>query len=61
MRRALGMERIVTIDDPERLEKVYNRVVGDFHTYFVGKAMILSHDVLPSEPTNVKIPGANAQ
>jgi len=55
------MERIVTIDDPERLEKVYNRVVGDFHTYFVGKAMILSHDVLPSEPTNVKIPGANAQ
>lgn len=35
----------------------YNLVVADFHTYFVGKNAILSHDVLPPKPTNKRVPG----
>lgn len=52
-----GMQRILNLEDQGRVEKVYNLVVADFHTYFVGKSMVLSHDVLPPEQTNVKIPG----
>ena len=37
----------------------YNLVVADFHTYFVGKSGILSHDVLPPKPTNKVVPGLN--
>jgi len=35
----------------------YNLVVADFHTYFVGRNAILSHDVLPPKPTNKRVPG----
>jgi len=38
-------------------EKVYNLIVADFHTYFVGEALILSHDTTPNEPTNALVPG----
>jgi len=31
--------------------------VADFHTYFVGEALILSHDTTPNEPTNALVPG----
>ena len=61
MHTVTGMRRIVSIEDQGRKEKVYNLVVGDFHTYFVGKSMLLSHDVLPPEMTNVKIPGLAVQ
>ena len=54
---ATGMCRITAVEDKGRVEPVYNLVVSDFHTYFVGDAMVLSHDVLPPSLTNVKIPG----
>ncbi len=54
---ATGMHRITAVEDKGRVEPVYNLVVADFHTYFVGDAMVLSHDVLPPSLTNVKIPG----
>lgn len=54
---ATGMQRILSVDDQGQVEKVYNLVVADFHTYFVGKSMILSHDVLQPRLTNVKVPG----
>jgi len=38
-------------------EPVYNLVVADFHTYFVGESKILSHDVTPAKPTDLVVPG----
>jgi len=54
---ATGMQRIQKKEDPGRVERVYNLVVADFHTYFVGKTMVLSHDVTTPRLTNVKVPG----
>ena len=56
-----GMHRITAVQDKGRVEPVYNLVVADFHTYFVGDAMVLSHDVLPPSLTNVKIPGLSTR
>lgn len=52
-----GMQRITLVEDEGKIEKVYNLVVADFHTYFVGKSMVLSHDVMTPALTNVKVPG----
>lgn len=52
-----GMQRILSTEDDGRVESVYNLVVADFHTYFVGKTMILSHDVTTPRLTNAKVPG----
>lgn len=46
----------------ERLEKTgkaktYNLVVDASHTYFVGKDLLLSHDVTFAEPTDAVVPG----
>ena len=57
----VGMARIESVEDETEPAPVYNLVVADFHTYFVGPAMILSHDVLPPRPTNVKVPGLAAK
>jgi hypothetical protein len=38
-------------------EQIYNLIVADFHSYFVGKARILSHDITIRKPTNVVVPG----
>lgn len=54
---ATGTKRIASIEDEGKSEKVYNLVVADFHTYFVGKSMILSHDVMTPALTDVKVPG----
>jgi len=35
----------------------YNLVVADFHTYFVGPDMLLSHDPTFAEPLNNPVPG----
>ncbi len=35
----------------------YNLVVADFHTYFVGQDMLLSHDPTFAEPLNNLVPG----
>ncbi|MEK6261387.1 MAG: polymorphic toxin-type HINT domain-containing protein [Planctomycetota bacterium] len=53
----VGMARVESVEDEAEPAPVYNLVVADFHTYFVGPAMLLSHDVLPPRPTNVKVPG----
>lgn len=47
----------VTSLDAAEEAATYNLVVADFHTYFVGKNAILSHDVLPPKPTNKVVPG----
>jgi len=36
----------------------FNLVVDEFHTYFVGDVLILSHDNLPPQPTRGGLPGA---
>jgi hypothetical protein len=36
---------------------VYNLIVADFHSYFVGKAMIYSHDITARKPTDLAVPG----
>ncbi len=38
-------------------ESVYNLVVDQANSYFVGQSLILSHDVTPPIPTNVIVPG----
>jgi len=48
---------VLTIEDLDRTADVYNLVVDDFHTYFVGKTMILTHDVFPPAPTDHTVPG----
>ncbi len=57
----VGMARVESVEDEAEPAPVYNLVVADFHTYFVSPAMILSHDVLPPRPTNVKVPGLAAK
>lgn len=56
-----GMSRAELIESEADRQLVYNLIVDDFHTYFVGKDLILSHDVSQPSPTNVKVPGLDAQ
>ena len=42
---------------PTGFEETHNLVVADFHTYFVGKTKILSHDNTIREPTDAAVPG----
>lgn len=53
---AIGAIRVVSTE-PAEAAPTYNLVVADFHTYFVGKSGILSHDVLSPKPTNKVVPG----
>lgn len=51
-------EPAVVIDNsPGDTLPTHNLVVADNHTYFVGSALVLSHDVLPRGPTQENIPG----
>ena len=52
-----GTSRLQGLETEPRPESVYNLVVADFHTYFVGQSLILSHDVLQPASTNTKVPG----
>ncbi len=54
----IGVTRVASTESAEPTP-TYNLVVADFHTYFVGKSAILSHDVLPPKPTNKRVPGLN--
>lgn len=56
-----GMSRIESVTDEADPAAVYNLIVADFHTYFIGSGMILSHDVLQPSLTNVKVPGLDAE
>jgi hypothetical protein len=38
-------------------EKTYNLIVADFHTYFAGRAMILTHDNTIRQPARAAVPG----
>lgn len=53
---AVGTVQMSAEDLPEKAD-VFNLVVADFHTYFVGKEMVLSHDVTPPSLTDCKVPG----
>lgn len=54
---ATGMKRIIERTDEGLPTKVYNLVVADFHTFFVGQEMVLCHDAQNPELTNFKVPG----
>ena len=41
-------------------QDTYNLVVADFHSYFVGKQKILTHDNTIRKPTNCVVPGLAA-
>jgi len=51
-----GSVDVTGVDTGEKAD-VYNLVVGDFHTYFVGKNPILTHDVTVRQPTDMALPG----
>ena len=46
--------------EPGGTQDTYNLVVADFHTYFVGKQRILTHDNTIRKPTNCVVPGLAA-
>ena len=43
--------------DKGQIAQTYNVIVADFHTYFVGKNRILSHDNTIRRPSNATVPG----
>ena len=51
----------MTRSEPAESQPVYNLVVADFHTYFVGESMLLSHDPTFAEPTDQLVPGLIAR
>lgn len=53
---ATGAVRL-TAEPLERTGNVFNLVVADFHTYFVGRSLVLGHDVLAPAPTDHLVPG----
>lgn len=52
-----GSQRITEVSTTPGTEPVYNLVVGDFHTYFVGESGVLVQDLFPPRPTNNIAPG----
>ncbi len=44
-------------NEPAGVGAVYNLIVADFHSYFVGKSMIYSHDITARKPTDRLVPG----
>jgi hypothetical protein len=51
-----GFKELSNIEESEP-RPTHNLVVADFHTYFIGKEMLFSHDVTFAEPLNNTIPG----
>ena len=47
----------LAVEDTGRKADVFNLVVADYHTYFVGKSMVLGHDVIQPAPTDAVVPG----
>ncbi len=48
----------VTATEMNDPEQTYNLVVADFHTYFIGRSRVLSHDNTVCAPTRNNRPGA---
>ena len=42
---------------PAGVGPVYNLIVADFHSYFVGSALIYSHDITARKPSDLLVPG----
>lgn len=66
MAKELGNDaRLHGINGSSRVQSVassivgeaHNLIVADYNTYFVGKSGILSHDVMPRQPTQTIVPG----
>ncbi len=58
---ATGMSRVESVEDEPEPAPVFNLIVADFHTYFIGPVMVLSHDVTQPVPTNIKVPGLDGK
>jgi hypothetical protein len=43
--------------EPAGVGSVYNLIVADFHSYFVGDALIYSHDITARKPSDLPVPG----
>jgi hypothetical protein len=43
--------------EPAGVGPVYNVIVADFHSYFVGDALIYSHDITARKPSDLSVPG----
>lgn len=57
---ASGPVHVSTVEDGSEAQ-TYNLVVADFSSYFVGQAMVLSHDNTVRLPTRSLVPGLRAQ
>jgi hypothetical protein len=55
-----GTANINTVGTSEALE-TYNLIIADFHTYFAGDQMSLTHDNTIRQPTNMVVPGLSKQ
>jgi hypothetical protein len=51
----------IRVEDAGRSADVFNLVVDDAHTYFVGQSLLLGHDVLIPPPTDIVIPGLSPE
>jgi len=51
-----GALAVGSVQDAE-VAVTYNLIVADFHTYFVGKTNLLTHDNTVLRPTNAVVPG----
>ncbi len=52
-----GVESVQSVEKTDRQEATYNLVVADWHSYFVGENLVLSHDVTEKQPTLAVVPG----
>lgn len=55
-----GVHGALTVEERQELpqaSQVYNLVVADFHTYFVGECGALVHDITYRRPTRAVVPG----
>jgi hypothetical protein len=57
---ARGPLLVSTVEEGSQAQ-TYNLVVADFSSYFVGQAMILSHDNTVRQPTRTLVPGLPAR
>ena len=52
-----GTSHVVNATSREDVVAAYNLEVADFHTYFVGRRQMLSHDCTARRPTDAVVPG----
>ena len=51
-----GSVRISRVEEAE-FAPTYNLIVADFHSYFVGRSLVLCHDNTLRQPTDALVPG----